>query len=139
ASRRAGSPGCCMAAWNRELAALIRGEPVAAAVGVPGAVWDRGDEAEINEAIHAGNRDLGLAGAFAAAAESIADLRAALAELPDASLHQPRIAFDGKPGRMSQLPLLRWVDSCVSLHPAGHLPAVAELLSQGRGSGSGRD
>jgi len=117
-----------LAAWNRELVAVIGRQSVAEAMGVPQAVWNRGDETEINAAIHDANRDLGPERALDELRRSLDDPRRALQSLDDADLRRPRIGFDGEESRLSHLPLLRWVHSCTTLHPAGHLPAIAGLL-----------
>jgi hypothetical protein len=116
-----------IAAWNQELIALIRKEPVAQSVGVPEEIWERGDEAEINEAIHQRNRGASAAAAWNILMESVRDLRAALSMLEDDDLQRTRAEF-GSDGRMGELPLIRWVRSCGALHPEGHLPAIALLL-----------
>ncbi|MGI9252346.1 MAG: DinB family protein, partial [Thermomicrobiales bacterium] len=117
-----------LAAWNRELLAMIRREPVHERVGVPPEVWAREDETEINAAIHAANRGRSAESAWLELLATNAALRDAISGLGDADLRRPRSDFDLTGGTMSDLPLLRWVRSCGDFHLHGHLPAIAALL-----------
>lgn len=119
-----------LAAWDRELLALLRGEHVNVAVGVPEDVWRRGDETEINAAIMQANRGCGAAEAWRNLEQTVADLRVALGGMRDEDLHRPRADFDPGCDWMGDLPLLRWVWSCCELHPRGHMNGIRRLLDR---------
>jgi uncharacterized damage-inducible protein DinB len=117
-----------LAAWDRELLALLRREPVAAAVGVDARVWARQDERELNDLIRASGRERSAEACWQDLQRTVAEISAALLLLPDGDLRRPRSDFD--PGSGDRRPLLRWVRSCSDVHLRGHLPAITGLVSQ---------
>lgn len=117
-----------LAAWAQGIAALLRGEPRWAAMGLDEATM--GDEEAINEALHQQGRALTLAEArttFDAAHEG---LHAAVAALDDADLLRPYSDFLGEPSGDDVRPIVGWIVGNSFGHYDEHLPWIEALVDR---------
>ncbi len=126
-----------LAAWDRGMAALLRGESRRQAMGIAAADWAAGFE-RINEVLQSRHAEAGLADASAALRESRAAFRAAIADLDDLHLLRGYSAFDPASPASDFVdedasppfafdPVLAWIAGNGWEHPDEHLPTMRTL------------
>lgn len=120
-----------LAAWDRGVIALLRGEPRHAAIGLTEEEWRSGDEALMNVRIAEANRGVPLDEAWTRLQATVRELRATLAGLSDADLQRPYGEFQPNDSPFNPLPVRRWVRSAGEVHLRGHLPAIRALAAGG--------
>lgn len=127
-----------VAAWERGVAALLRREDRAAAMGVPPERWAEGDEDAINALLQRRDAALALADVVAASRAAHADLMAALDCLSWEDLHRGYAAYgpDPAPDDGRDDPVGYTVAGNTYGHYPDHARWIRELIAANRAAAS---
>lgn len=120
-----------LAAWERSMAFLLRGEPRHAGLGVPESVYLGGDEDAINAAIRARTPERSLAATRADLRDAHADLLAALSPRSYTDLLRPYAHYlPDEPGEDDGSPILHKVLANTEEHYPEHLGWIAGIVGR---------
>lgn len=119
-----------IAVWTRSAAAVLSGKSRPEAMGIDPAIWDRGDEDEINAEIERNWSGRAPADVLAALRSAQAELRELVSAMSDEDLAKPYSHFqpDARPYRAD--PVVGWIAGNTFAHVDVHLPALRALRDQ---------
>jgi hypothetical protein len=117
-----------LAAWERSVIGLLRGQPRHAAMGIDRDTYERGFDAA-NAAIQARSAGRSLADVRAEVAATHQEVLALLAGLTDADLVRTYSSFQpNEPGEDSGAPVLNWIAGNTYDHYREHLDWIGRLV-----------
>lgn len=119
-----------LAVWTNSAAAILGGKSRADAMGVDPAVWEAGDEDEINAEIERVWSDRSPADVLAALRTAQANLRELISAMSDDDLAKPYSHFQPDEDPYNPDPVIRWIAGNTFEHVEKHLPAILAIREQ---------
>ncbi len=121
-----------LAAWERSMVFLLRGEPRHEGLGVEETVYLDGDENAINAVIQQATRNLPLADVLANLRATHRELLALIEPMGDVDLHRTYSHFlPDEPGEDDGRPIIERISGNGDVHFAEHLGYIEVIVGNG--------
>jgi hypothetical protein len=119
-----------LAAWERSMLFLLRGEPRYEGLGISKDLFLNGSEEAINNAIYKHYANLPPQEALKELRDVHEQMMALLQTLPEADLYKPYGAYAGDEGAKDGPPVINYINGNSAEHYAEHLPWIEALVSE---------
>jgi hypothetical protein len=119
-----------MAAWERSMLFLLRGEPRHAGLSVPEDLFLSESEEAINAAIYERYADLPPQEALKELRDVHEQMMALLQTLPETDLYKPYSAYSGEETAKDSPPVINRIYGNTAHHYAEHLPWIKALVDE---------